>query len=190
MPGRSSTADPRPAAWLAAGMALALSACAPEPSRARVGEAAGAFDCEIFLPGTSPANVGDGAITVTVDGDARILAQTAAAFAVDGAGHQTLDPASASYFAVQVFQFVSETELEIFEIRVLPDDWQPEAAVPFDGVRAVGFFGRVIFDGNGNAAGATIVARTTGGNVLLEEAGREPRAPVVGTLDDVTLLAE
>lgn len=171
-------------------LALAIAGCAPDSSHPLVGDAAGSFDCEVFLPGSTPPNTGDGAVTVTLGGDERVLAQSAAAFAVDGQGNQTLDPAAAAYFAVQVFQYVSETNLEVFEVRVLPADWQPDGQVTFDGVTAVGFFGSVTFDANGNAVDALVKATTTGGALLLGDAGRDPRAPVSGSLSDVTLSAE
>jgi hypothetical protein len=169
---------------------LALAGCAPESSNPVVGDASGSFDCEIFLPGSSPPNTGDGAVVVTLDGRERILAQSAAAFAVDGAGNQTLDPEQASFFAVQVLQYVSEQELEVFEVRVLPADWVAGTEIPFDGVTAVGFYGKVEFDANGNAVDARVKASTTGGSLLLGDAGRDPRAAVTGALVDLRLAAE
>lgn len=187
MPRRCSAARTAAAALALLGGAAG---CAPEPSDPLIGGAAGAFDCEIFLPGANPANTGDGAVTVTLDGKERVLAQSAAAFAVDGDGNQTLDPGAAIHFAVQVFQFVSETELEVFEVRVLPADWIPDTVVPFDGDRAVGFFGIVTFDVHGNAVAASVVATSTGGELLLGAAGQDPRTPVTGSLSDVTLSAD
>lgn len=165
----------------AASLALAAFGCAPESSHPLVGGATGSFETEIFLPGSVPSNVGDGAVTVTLGGEERVLAQSAAAYAVDGAGNQTLDPANAVYFAVQVFQYVSETTLEIFEVRVLPDSWVDGATLPVDGVDTVAFFGAVTFDGNGNAVDATIRASSDDGELTLAEAGRDPRAPVSGS---------
>lgn len=160
---------------------LAAIGCAPESSHPIVGDATGAFETEIFFPGSVPSNVGDGAVTVTLGGDERVLAQSAAAYAVDGAGNQTLDPANAVYFAVQIFQYVSETKLEIFEVRVLPASWTGGATIPVDGVDTVAFFGTVSFDGNGNAVDATIQASSDDGELTLTEAGRDPRAPVSGS---------
>lgn len=160
---------------------LAALGCAPEPSHPLVGEATGSFACEIFLPGTNPPNTGDGAVTVTIRDDDRVLAQSAAAFAVDGQGNQTLDPAFAIYFAVQVFQFVSETTLEIFEVRVLPDDWADGAVLAVDGETVVAFFGAVTFDANGNATDATVTAASTDGELVLGAAGRNPRESVTGS---------
>lgn len=177
---RASVADIVRAAAAVALLSCAA-ACTPESSHPLVGEASGQFACEIFLPGANPPNTGDGAVTVTLGGDERVLAQSAAAFAVDGQGNQTLDPAEAIYFAVQVFQYVSETELEIFEIRVLPDDWAAGAQLPFDGDRVIGFVGRVTFDANGNATDATVTAASTGGELLLGDAGRNPAEPVTGS---------
>ena len=161
---------------------LFLAGCAPSPSDPLIGDAAGSFDCEIFLPNSVPSNTGDGAVTVTLDGRERVLAQSAAAFAIDGAGNQTLDPSTATYFAVQVVQYVSETTLEVFEVRVLPDEWVADAVLPFDGDTVVGFFGTVTFDANGTAIGAEVDATSTDGELLLGAAGRDPRAPVSGTL--------
>jgi hypothetical protein len=156
-------------------------ACAPEPSHPLVGEASGVFACEIFLPGTNPPNSGDGEVTVTLRDEERVLAQSAAAFAVDGQGSQTLDPANAIYFAVQIFQFVTETELEIFEVRVLPEDWTDGAVLPVDGETVVAFFGSVTFDANGNATDARITAASNDGELVLESAGRNPRESVTGS---------
>lgn len=168
--------------FVGSAIALTLAGCAPEPSDPLVGDASGSFDCEIFLPGANPANTGDGAVTVTLDGRERVLAQSAAAFAIDDADNQTLDPATAIYFAVQVVQYVSETTLEVFEVRVLPDSWVADTVLPFDGEDVVGFFGTVTFDANGTAVGAEIDASSTDGELTLGEAGRDPRAPVSGTL--------
>ena len=155
--------------------------CAPESSHPLVGDATGSFDCEIFFPGSNPPNSGDGTVTVALGGDERVLAQSAAAFAVDGTGNQTLDPATATYFAVQVFQYVSETTLELFEVRVLPAAWVDGATIPVDGVDTVAFFGTVTFDGNGNAVDATVKASSDDGELTVAEAGRDPRAPVSGS---------
>ena len=186
MRARCSPAD----LGLAGALLLALAGCAPEESHGSTGTASGAFDCEIFQPGSNPTNTGDGAITVVLDGSERVLAQGAAGYAVDGNGSQTLDPSLASYFAVQVFQWISETELEIFELRVLPDAWVSGADIAFDDVDGVGFFGSVFFDGNGNAVDAKIRANVTHGSVHLEDAGRDPRAPVSGWLTDVRIASE
>lgn len=179
MQARCSAADVARAAC--ALVFLAAAACAPEPSHPLVGEASGSFACEIFLPGSNPPNTGDGAVTVTLRDDERVLAQSAAAFAVDDQGNQTLDPANAIYFAVQVFQYVSESKLEIFEVRVLPDDWADGAVLAVDGESVVAFFGAVTFDANGNAVDATITAASTDGELVLEAAGRNPRDPVAGS---------
>ena len=162
-------------------MLLSVAGCAPESSHPLVGEASGSFACEIFLPGTNPPNSGDGSVTVTLRGEERVLAQSAAAFAVDGEGNQTLDPANAIYFAVQIFQYVSETTLEIFEVRVLPDDWADGAVLAVDGETVVAFFGSVTFDANGNATDATVTAASNDGELLLDAAGRNPREPVTGS---------
>ena len=183
------------AAERAAAFALALSCAAcgpPEPTDVTTGTADGSFDCEIFLPGSNPSNTGDGAITVTLDGHERVLAQGAAGYAVDASGNQTLDPSAASYFAVQVVQYIAEDELEIFELRVLPDDWLPDVEIPFDGDRGIAFFGTIRFDGNGNPLpdGARIEASATHGTLTLSAAGRNPRDPVIGTLSGVRLAGE
>lgn len=180
MQARCSVADVARAASALALLA-ATAACAPEPSHPLVGEASGSFACEIFLPGSNPPNTGDGAVTVTLRDDDRVLAQSAAAFAVDGQGSQTLDPANAIYFAVQVFQYVSETTLEIFEVRVLPDDWVDGAVLAVDGETVIAFFGAVTFDANGNATDAKITAASSDGELVLEAAGRNPRDPVTGS---------
>lgn len=171
-------------------LALLVAGCgAPAPTDVVIGTAAGTFDCEIFLPGANPRNTGDGAITVVLDGEERVLAQGAAAYAVDGDGNQVLDPSAASYFAVQVFQYIAEDFLEIFEVRVLPDDWQPGVEIPFDGERGVAFFGTIRFDANGNAD-ALVEATATHGALILADAGRSPRESVTGSLSAVRLAGE
>lgn len=175
---------------LSLALAAALTGCAPEPTDVSTGAAEGSFDCEIFLPGSVPSNTGDGAITIALDGEERVLAQGAAAYAVDGEGNQTLDPSAASYFAVQVFQYVAEDLLEIFELRVLPDDWAAGGEIPLDGARGVAFFGTISFDGNGNAEDALVEAHATHGSLVLGDAGRNPRETVTGALSGVRLAGE
>lgn len=173
---------------LALSGALGTGGCAPEDQRPATGSAQGTFDCEIFVPGANPPNVGDGVVDLEIDGEGRTLAQGAAAYAVDGNGSQTLDPAQASYFAVQVFQNVSPELIEVFEVRVLPDAWVPGEVV-LDGVTAVAYLGEITHDANGTVTDARIVAESRGGTITLEEAGDEPAEPVAGTLTDLQLVA-
>lgn len=166
--------------------ALAIAGCAPGDRPAATGDAAGTFDCEIFQPGSNPPNYGDGVVELRFDGDERTLAQGAAAFAIDANGSQTIDPATASYFAVQVYQDVSETNLEVFEVRVLPDQWAA-GEVEIDGDGAVGFLGEVLYDANRIVIEARVIAETRAGTLVLEQAGNDPREPVRGSLRDVLL---
>lgn len=167
------------------GLALVV-ACAPVDPKSPTGDASGTFDCEIFQPGSNPPNYGDGVVELRFAGDERTLAQGAAAFAIDANGSQTIDPASASYFAVQVYQDVSETKLEVFEVRVLPDTWAV-GEVQIDGDGAVGFLGEVLYDANRIVLEARVIAETRAGTLVLEQAGNDPREPVRGSLRDVVL---
>lgn len=164
---------------------MAASACAPREQGAS-GEASGSFDCEIFQPGANPPNWGDAVVRVTFDGDERVLAQGAAAFAIDGEGSQTLDPAEASYFALQAYQEVSPSVVEVFEIRVLPASWAP-GIVEIDGASAVALLGEVEYDGNGSVVEARIVAESRSGRLRLDAAGDEPREAVLGSVMDLRL---
>ncbi len=167
-------------------IAMALAGCAPVDPRAPTGDASGSFDCEIFQPGANPPNYGDGVIELRFAGDERTLAQGAASFAIDAEGSQTLDPANAAYFAIQVYQDVSESKLELFELRVLPAEWLT-GEVQIDGDGAVGFLGEVLYDANRQVLEARIVAETRAGVLVLDQAGNDPREAVRGSLRDVLL---
>jgi len=177
----------------AAFLAAALAACGPEDRARPVGVVDGSAQCEIFLPGLVPPNFGDGAVTLVLDSHdaaaadaSRVtLAQGAAAFAVDEQGAQTIDPAHASYFSIQTYQYTSPSRVELFELRVLPSAWAA-GDVLLDGTTAVGFYGAIDFDANGNAKSARILARTTDGVLHLDAAGENPRDPVTATFSGRT----
>jgi len=171
-------------------LAFAASVAACGPRDAGIGgEASGSFACEIFQPGANPPNWGDAVVRVTLDGDERVLAQGAAAFAIDAEGNQTLDPLDASYFALQAYQEISPTTVEVFEIRVLPAAWFP-GEVPVDGASAVALLGEVHYDGNGSVTDARILAESRSGTLRLDAAGTEPRQAVLATVMSLRLSSD
>ena len=190
----ASTCRPTERIALAA-LALAISAagCGRSGASPARGVVDGSAQCEIFLPGLSPPDFGDGVVRLVLDSSSAAaasatsvtLAQGAAAFAVDASGSQTIDPALASYFAIQTYQYTSPTRVELFELRVLPGAWATGDLV-LDGTNATGLYGAIVFDANGNASSSRIIARTTGGVIHLEAAGRNPREPVIATFSGRT----
>lgn len=195
-PRCSSRADRRRTARgsrAARGASLALAlltssvlGCAPEDHASATGVASGQAACDIFQANSVPPDIGDGVVQLTLGGEAHTLAQGAAAFAVDANGQATSDPAQASYFAVQIYQYLSPKQMEIFEFRVLPDAWAP-GDVPVDGVEAVGLYAVVDFDANGNATAVTFRAQTVDGTLHVDAAGQQPRDPVAVAFDALRL---
>lgn len=151
------------------------------------GEANGTFDTEIFIPGSNPPNYGDAVIEVVMDGEPRTLAQGASVVAIDADGLPTIDPDAAVYFALQAFQYTSETRAEVFELRVAPESWTDDTDVPVNTVDADALFGIVEFDANGQQVGGEIVLAAIRGQLHISVAGREPADEVVGTLSGVEM---
>ncbi len=165
---------------------LALTGCGAEGGGDPAGgTATGSFDCEIYVPGSDPPNVGDGAVVITRAGGSRTIAQGASAFAIDANGQQTFDPDEVSFYAVQIHQFVSETRLEVVEIQIAPEAWIDggSAAIvpsPPEDDRAALLVAEITFDANGIPVEIEREAEGVGGTVTIEKAGTELGSAVRG----------
>ena len=163
--------------------------CAPESRHLAHGTASGSVNCDIFVSGANPPDIGDAQVHVSLGDTTALVAQGAAAFAVDANGQQVADPAQASYFGIQAYQYVSPTRMEVFELRVIPANWIA-GDVALDGVSAAALYGLIDFDDNGNAVSAVILATSSKGTVHLTAAGRNLHDAVAADFTDIDLAGE
>ena len=159
--------------------ALLAGGCARGTAGVVVGSASGNFDCDVFRAGLVPPDYGDGAVAIDFGGESRDVAEGAAAFAVDANGEQTTDPTQAAYFAVQLYQDVAPSAVEVFEVRALPAVWRP-GDIELDGINAVAIYARVALQGSNGVS--TVIAVSTDGALHLDAAGEHVGDAVSGTI--------
>lgn len=177
---------------LAVVVALAASsACGPANVDGPLfGRASGTFDTEVYLPGSNPPNYGQAVIQLDIEDEhPRTLVQGASVLAIDADGLPTLDPETAVYFALQVFQFTSETSAEVFELRVSPEYWVDDTDVFVNTQDADAVYGEVTFDANGQQVAGQILLTAIRGDLHIDRAGLEPTDEVTGTLANLEMVS-
>ena len=147
------------------------------------------FGGEMFIATADPPNFGSGVVHLSIDGQERTLAQGTSAIAIDIEGRPNSDPEQADFFAVQIFQYLSPTEAEVFELRVRPDLWVDETEVAINTADGDALFGSVSFDRNGAQLGGELLLTAVRGTLTLEAAGQFPGEDVRGFFSDLELIS-